>query len=235
MKKFIVLDVETSRANGISVYDLGYIVTDIKGNIYEQQSLFISDIALEEKGNTLVLSDEILKSHFAHKVKDFYFKGVLKGDWQLVTFKEAFNRFNKSIEQFKIKEVYAYNMGFDYRHLQNTSAGLLGHEFFPNNLKIKCIWAFASNTICNNRNYFKWCEANNKITECGNIRTNAETVFGYLNNDPKYVEPHTGLEDCKIELQILQACKKRKRKEDSAIKTDCWRIPNKKYKAWKKK
>lgn len=235
MKKFIVLDVETSRANGVSVYDLGYIVADIQGNIYEQQSLFISDVAIVEKDNTLMLSDEILKSHFARKVKQFYLKGVLKGDWQLVTFKEAFNRFNKSIKQYKVKEIYAYNMGFDFRHLQNTSLGLLGHEFFPNNLMIKCIWAFASSTICLSRNYFKWCEANGKISECGNIRTNAETVFGYLNNNPVYEEPHTGLEDCKIELQILQACKKKKKKENSAIKADCWKIANNKYKAWKKK
>lgn len=234
MKKFIVLDVETSKGKGASVYDLGYIITDSRGKIYEKQSLFILDTAMMKKDNSLELTEEIKKSHYAQKVQKYYLDGIMVNYWQAVTFSEAFERFNKSIETYKIKRVYAYNMAFDFRHLNNTCNELLHCDFFPDNVEIKCIWAYATNTICNNRNYFKWCEENNKVSNKGNVKTNAETVYGYIKNIPMFEEKHTGLEDCYIELEILLACKKKRTKEESTVSASCWRIPNEKYKMWRK-
>jgi hypothetical protein len=56
----------------------------------------------------------------------------------------------------------------------------------------------------------------------GNWKTSAETAYAYLIGEAQFVEEHTGLEDCKIELEIYKACKKQKKLRAHGICTNPW-------------
>ena len=60
------------------------------------------------------------------------------------------------------------------------------------------------NILINTKEYYEYCKANNFITEKGNLKKSAEVVYGYITNNPNYIEEHTALEDSKIEATILQ-------------------------------
>ena len=52
-------------------------------------------------------------------------------------------------------------------------------------------------------NYKNFCETNNFITEKGFYQSTAEVAGRYIMNKTDYIEKHTALEDCKLELNIL--------------------------------
>ena len=49
------------------------------------------------------------------------------------------------------------------------------------------------------------------ISEKGNIRTNAQTIYRYISGDDCFIEAHKGMEDTKIEGEILEWCKQFKK------------------------
>mgnify|MGYP003334756215 FL=1 len=61
------------------------------------------------------------------------------------------------------------------------------------------IWTMAVNTLCKQKTFL----ANAKFTKSGNIITNAETVYNYVNDTEDFVEEHTALSDAIIESEIL--------------------------------
>jgi hypothetical protein len=50
------------------------------------------------------------------------------------------------------------------------------------------------------------------VTEKGNVKTNAETVYAYLTRDANYTEAHHALMDCEIEADILFKARKYRKK-----------------------
>ena len=79
---------------------------------------------------------------------------------------------------------------------------------FFENIEFVDILTIANNFIHNSQEYKKYCKLNNFITEKGNCKTNAEITYKFISGDLDFEERHTGLEDCKIELEILKYCVK---------------------------
>ena len=67
----------------------------------------------------------------------------------------------------------------------------------------------------------------NVINEKGNYITNAERLYHYITKDLDFKEKHTGLEDVRIESQIMARCFKQHKKMSKNIYRACWDIPNK--------
>ena len=219
-KYFMVLDVETanttdSKHNDGLVYDIGFTIMDKKGNIYAERSFCIKEI--------FDWVDLMQSAYYAEK-RPIYYEKMRNKEMEKVTIWEARQRIKKALEYFGITEVYAYNANFDYTTLNNTVRYLSGSGcrwFLPYGTQICDIWHIACQVLGTQKTFQK----ENIRNENGNLLTNAERMYAYMIQDQDFEESHTGLEDAKIESQILARCLRTHKHIDKKINRACWRIP----------
>lgn len=225
-KYYLVLDVETANSTEDAlVYDLGYVVCDKKGNIYEADSFIVSDIFFEE-------ADLMKSAYYATKIPK-YLEGIKARAFNVVTFKQAREQLLNAMKKYKVEAVCAYNANFDYTALNTTQRWLTKSKyrfFLPYGTKVYCIWHMACQLICTQKAYIKFCLENGFVSPSGNIKTSAETVYAYMTNNANYDENHTGLEDVLIETKILAKCFSQHKRMEKNINRFCWRIPQTKAK-----
>lgn len=223
---YLVLDVETANStNDPLVYDLGFAVCDRKGNIYEAESYVVSDIFYKET--------ELMQTAYYHEKLPKYYEGIKEKAFKVINFYTAKKRIADLIEKYNIKAVCAYNASFDTKALNTTQRYLTNSKyryFLPYGTEVYCIWHMACQVICTQKRYIKFCLDNGFISESGNIKTSAETVFAYMTKNEKYEECHTGLQDVLIETQIMAKCFAQHKKMNKKINRLCWRIPQSKAK-----
>lgn len=225
-KYYLVLDVETANSTDDAlVYDLGYVVCDKKGIIYEADSFIVSDIFYKEA--------ELMQSAYYAKKIPMYIEGIKSRAFNVVTFYEARAKLLEAMRRYNVEAVCAYNANFDYTALNTTQRWLTKSKyrfFLPYGTKVYCIWHMACQLICTQKAYIKFCLDNGFVSPSGNIKTNAETVYAYMTKDSGYEENHTGLEDVLIETKILAKCFAQHKKVKKNINRFCWRIPQAKAK-----
>ena len=213
-RKFIVLDCEATqtvktrecRPDAAMVYDLGWIVTDGE-TVFERRSLVISDVFYTKAMDT---------AYYAEKLPQ-YIAGLQIGEWVMTSMARARELFAEDCADYDVREVWAYNCKYDRIALSHTCEVLSNGfccDFFPAGVKVRDIWGAAGSTICATVKYVEWCAANGYVSAKGNPTTNAEIVTRYLTGED-FIEAHTALADCEIELAILMAAKKRKKKMDT--------------------
>lgn len=225
--KILLLDVETANDTRDSlVYDIGFIVADYHNNIYEKKSFIVSDIFIDEY-NPLMTT-----SYYNKKIPQ-YIKGIAEGERKVITFYELRQIILSVMEKYGIKTVGAYNTNFDRNALNTTLRFLTNSKyrwFFPYETEFIDIWNMACQVICSQKKYIKWCLENGFYSNSGNVKTSAEIVYRFLQNELDFEESHTGLEDVLIEYFIFLTCKNKKIKMDCNINRLCWRIPTQKHK-----
>lgn len=223
---FIVVDTET--ANTIEQplpYDIGWVVCDSKGNIYERRSYVVAEIFLGMK-------DLMESAYYAEKIPTYWDnirsgKRIVKGMWDIR--KVMMN----DIKTYKIKNVGAYNMSFDKRALNNLVRYVSKswkRWWFPFGVDYFCIWNMACNSILNRATYINFAEKNGLISASDNIITSAECAYRYITNSIEFIENHTGLEDVEIEVAIMAECYRQHKKLDKKINSACWRVVQRKRK-----
>ena len=233
-KYYLVLDVES--ANTLQqplVYDIGYSVVDKKGNIYYSKSHAITDLFFDEK--KIFNNDELMNSAYYSKKLPQYFEQ--KGKWKFNPFLKVRKDILKIMKEFNINTVCAYNCSFDRNALNTTLRYITKSKlkwFFPYGTEFQCIWNMACQVICTQKRYIEMAIENNWFTKSGNMLTNAEKVWSYLINDKDFEEEHTGLEDVKIEVQIMARCLAQHKPMKTNIYRACWRIPQKKVREVRK-
>jgi hypothetical protein len=223
-KKYVmVLDVETANStddkkhNDGLVYDIGFTIIDKKGNIYAERSFCIKEIF-----------DwiELMNSAYYANKRPIYYNKMKNKEMEKVTIWEARQRIKKALEYFGITEVYAYNAYFDYTTLNNTVRYISGSGcrwFLPYGVEVCDIWHIA----CQILGTQKLFQSENVRNDKGNLITSAERIFAYMEQNPDFEESHTGLEDARIESQILARCLRTHKHIDKRINRACWRIPQK--------
>ena len=221
-KYLMVVDVETTNnimekgaANDGLVYDIGFTITDKKGNIYAKRSFAVKEI--------FEWTDLMNTAYYKQKLP-LYFERLKKGLIEKASIWDIRKRIKKAIEMFDIKEVYAYNASFDYTTLNNTVRYLSGSAcrwFFPYGTQICDIWHIACQVLGTQKT-FQWENVRN---EKGNLITNAERMFAYLSQNEDFEEEHTGLADAIVETQILARCFSSHKSINKNINRACWRIP----------
>lgn len=224
-KKYIMcLDVETAGNIGSpQVYDLGFAVTDKKGNIYERFSFAIEEIF----DNRKLMST----AYYAEKVP-MYLKDIEEGRMIKTSFLNAREVFLKCMDIYRIETISAYNLMFDMRALKNTTEKLFGtgKRFLTKEHKdvdLLCIWSFACEVLYSRPSFIKFIDKHNFYTEKGNPLTSAEIGYRYLKNNPTFTEEHRGLQDVEIECEILAKCIAQKQKHESGILGSPWSIVSK--------
>lgn len=224
---FMVLDIETANSTeqGLA-YDIGFAVADRKGKIYEKRSLMIAEMFYGE-------NDLMQSAYYAKKLPQ-YWEQLLNGEREMVSILTAKRIVARTMEEYGIEDVYAYNAHFDTSNLNWTIRYLTKSKyrwFFPYGTKYHCIWHMACQTILTQKSFLRFAIENELTSASGNISTSAETAYKYISRNADFEESHTGLEDVKIETKILVKCYAQHKKMDTKINRRCWTIPQQKRKA----
>ena len=203
---FAIVDTETTMAD--SVADLGIIICDREGVIYNQCAVLVAG----HYGTHELFHDKAANDIWGYggleKRKAAYAEMLNSGS-RMVASVNAVNRWiNQAIGKYN-PELTAYNLAFDKAKCANTGIELTGFkgEF--------CLWQAAVGNICPKKQFKQFALENhafNKPTQTGNMtmQTNAEIVAGFIQGEFKE-EPHTALEDARdFELPILREILKRK-------------------------
>lgn len=220
---YLVVDVETANfTDDPFVYDFGMAVCDKDGKVYYKKSVVVKDIFYREK--------ELMESaYYAVKIPEYH-EAIKRGISQVMSFYELRRLVHSVMKRYNIYAVCAYNAYFDTTASNKTQRWLTKSKyrfFFPYGTKVYCIWNMACQTICNKKNYYKFCVQNGLVSEKGNISTSAESVYAYLHSNPDFKEEHKGLDDVLIEAEIMAKCFKSHKKMERGINRGCWRIAQK--------
>ena len=214
----IVLDTETCpidkdfygvSAQNMFVYDCGWAVVDKRGNVYKTRSFVNADIFLNEK---LLMNS----AYYADKIPK-YWEDIKNGTRILTNFYNIRKTLLEDIAEYKVKEIFAHNMRFDYGTLNVTQRWLTKSKyryFFPKDVMICDTLKMANDVIAKMPTYKKFCEENGFMTnnKIPRPKTSAEVLYRFITNDIDFVESHTGLEDVMIEKEILAYCYKQHKK-----------------------
>ena len=224
IKYLMGLDTET--ANGIAlendkvdltqslVYDIGWVITDKRGNIYERRSFVIYEIFVGMK-------DVMKSAYYAEKIP-MYWEQIESGDRKLVRFSTMYNIFWEDVKEFGIDTFFAHNALFDVRALNNTIRWIYKSKkrfFFPYNAEIWCTLKMARQVINIQKTYTAWCDKHEYKTKHRppRNRLTAEILYRYITGDVTFEESHTGLEDVLIETKILVHCFRQHKKMEKAV------------------
>lgn len=222
-ERLIVTDVETT--NGLNdplTYDVGLKVIDRKGNEYESFSFVVYDIYAKER-------EKMKSAYYAEKLPNYELK-LKTGERKMVTLYTIKKLIAELMKKHNTNLVYAYNMNFDKRALNNTQRYTTENKFkyfFPYGTDFRCIWNMACQVLMARPSYIKMALKNGWVSEKGNIRTNAECCYRYLTNNVDFKEQHEGIDDVNIEAEILLKCFAQHKKMNSNPYTACWRIVQK--------
>lgn len=230
---YLVIDIES--ANSVDqalTYDIGFAVADKKGQVYESRSYVVSDIFFDEK--KIYHNHELMNSsYYANKLPQYY-DGIQNGSWSVSPLLLIRKEIHSLMKEYNIKTVCAYNCSFDKNALNNSLRYISKSNlrwFFPYGTEFYCIWNMACQTICKQVGYRKFCLENGFYSDSKNMKTSAEIVWAYLTQNADFEESHTGLEDVKIEVQIMAHCFRQHKPMDKGINRLCWRTPQAEFKA----
>lgn len=229
----IILDAETAgevnNHSTLRVYDLGYKVVDSDFNTVATRNFVVGEI---------FYNNQLMNTCYYKNKLPQYKKEIAQGIRTVETFANIRKQFIADCKEYGIKQVWAFNAGFD-RDALNATINFISNdicnEFMPHGIKWCDIAAPACELICKKESYFDFCLRNGYVSDKGNIRTTAETIYRYLTNNTDFVESHTGLKDVEIESEILFTCLKKRKKMSKEITNAAWRIPQKRFKEYKKK
>lgn len=220
----IGIDTETCNGNTVNekldlsdsiVYDIGWIITDKRGHIYERRSFVIYEIFIGMK-------DVMRSAYYAEKIPS-YWKEIKAGDRQLISFYKMREIFLNDLTFYNIKTAFAHNARFDITALNNTIRWITKSKkryFFPyGTVEIWDTLKIARQTYGREKGYRNFCEQNGFMTKhkTPQVRLTAEILFKYISGNYSFIENHTGMEDVLIETEILTACLRKHRKIEKKI------------------
>lgn len=209
---YMVIDTETAtydesiqviRGTNMLVYDLGYAIVDKRGRIYETGSYIVKEIFYDE-------IERMRSCYFADKRSD-YIQDIEYGLHTVINWKDLIFLIQERAKFWGVRAICAYNARFDVGAICRTNKYLSGKYWTPPILKNYPVWdimKMTQDTLYKRPTYQQFCFTHGNITKHKTPRAQvkAETVKRYMENNPTYVECHTGLEDVLIEAEILAKC-----------------------------
>ena len=199
--KILIIDVETTNTlEDPLVYDLGFRVFDLRGNVYEEASLVNRDVFTRQ--------DLMKDAFYADKIPQ-YWREIWNKKRKLVSWREIKWRVWDACLRHNVEIVTAHNARFDYRATHRTQRYITTSQwrwFFPYGVTWWDTLKMARMTFKNNPDYAAWCAERGYILNNGQPRYTAEVVYKYITGNENFQEAHTGLEDVKIEMDIFLYC-----------------------------
>ena len=161
-------------------------------------------IALTKRGEVdridiVVLGNLQLDSAFYGKYKKDYYRDLLRNPATVICYTEdeAKEVFSNWLTANFVSCACAHNSGFDFNKTFVAEC-IDGLEFIDT-------WLAFYDTIGQYAKYNKFCAENGFVTAKGNIQMSAEVCYRFISGNVDFVEEHTALADCEIEMEILRA------------------------------
>ena len=197
MEKIMILDTEV---NDKFVYDLGLIIAEKQENgqflAIEKHQFIVEQIYYNHR---------LFTSQY-YKEKRKKYTSLMKGRKAIVKkFGYITQIVDSIIKRNNIEKVYAYNCNFDKSRINYTCKDFNVKNPFDN-MKWYDLQAIANNLIHLHESYINFAISNNYINSSGYLETTAEITYRFLINDTSFIEEHTSLADCEIELEMLNYC-----------------------------
>lgn len=210
MQKYLGLDTETCNSlttedgkldlSNSLVYDIGWQIFNRKGKVYQSRSYVVAEIFLDKN---------LMQSAYYKEKIPQYWEDIKAGKRILAPFMKIKRQFTADRKHWNCKAVFAHNAFFDYNALNVTLRYLTGSKhryYFPYKLEIWDTLLMARQVLGKNKNYASYCFENNFVTARNKPQMTAEVLYRFLSGDVNFNESHTGLEDVKIESEILKYC-----------------------------
>lgn len=218
-KYMLVLDTETATRDttkgiygtNMLVYDIGGVVVNRKGEIFEQFSFIVKEVFFNHK---------MMENAYYYNKTPQYIIEASEGKRIIASWFEIKEYIYNLMEEYGITEVWAYNAIFDDGTLKRTNKDLGGDwGYFPKGTTVKCIMRLAECSICQQKMYNHFCMNHGYMTNHSNprCRRTAEIVYRYINGTNEFIEDHTALEDSYIEAKILAKCFRQHKKMKPSI------------------
>lgn len=222
----LILDTETvSNNKGFSLY--GNYVFDIGATLCVIED---SNITILENFNYLVeeiyKDEDLMKNYFfgEDRLNSFYKED---NDIEICPWNKIIEHLKKIIEDFEIEDYAAFNITFDMNSIQSTCDKLKTDNPLKDLTKVD-LYNKSCQALADDENYKIFCVENGRVTEKGNIKSDAESVFAYLFNAPSVIESHTALLDAILETKIYQWLLKQEKEQDTFFEdtpnTQAWRL-----------
>lgn len=204
---YITLDTETAMPlDNPLVYDIGFIVHDKQGTIYERHSYIVQEIFFKQ---------EIMATAYYKDKIDSYVDDINNGTRIIKKFNDIRKILLSLYNEYNCKAIISYNARFDYKALNNTTQYLNGYKYYyPKNVEIYDSLKMVNDTLAKRNTYKRFCQENGYLTNHKTPRpqVKAEIVYRYITRDLNFVESHTGHEDCEIEVVIFTKCMQQHKK-----------------------
>lgn len=197
------------------VYDVGWMVTDRRGNVYRKRSFLVMEVFFG-------MYDAMCSAYYLKKVPD-YLDDMRHGLRIALPFSKIREVFLQDMEEFGVETVFAHNARFDLKVLNNTIRYLTNSRcryFFPADTVIWDTLKMARQTIGKQVSYKSWCIDNGFCTSNNAPKFSAEILYRYISGQKDFEESHTGLEDVEIEKAIMAHCIRQHKKMDARLFTN---------------
>lgn len=227
------------------IYDLGWQIVDVKGNVYKRASYLISEI--------FSVPDVFNTAYYASK-RPIYLERLAKEEIQLTDWKRAITELVEDLDA--VEAVGAYNSMFDFKkalpftelyiselyspnyynwyEFQKTRCDEIAEGYKPKNQKefeptvfrfrgkeypLFDLWGLSCEHLLNTPEYKQACYDNDWRSASGKYYpTNAEKAFAFCFGNLDFEEAHTALEDAEIESMLFALItKKTKHKFERGI------------------
>jgi hypothetical protein len=209
MAKYLFMDSETAETNVVDgqldvangqVYDLGLMVIDENGKVYDQISMVNEDVFFR-------MPESMQNAYFADKIPQ-YLVDIRMGKRKIVNSWQMYKIFAEMCRKYEVSAVVAHNAFFDVKVLNSTMRYQTKSRvrwFLPWGMEIIDTLKLARNTFATDPKYVEWCKENGYMTNHATPRPRltAEILYRYITGDNEFVESHTGLEDVQIEADIF--------------------------------
>ena len=204
MKTYLILDTETADLSG-SVYDVGYVIVNRKGEILREYNALVREIFTDGKRMMGAFYASKIFSHYAHMLD--------AGTIHLEPWQEIVAQLNHDIHESGAEVICAYNAGFDFRAMRATHE-MLGYSDYVlgYTMQFLDLWQFACETKLRQTDYIRIAREHGWITAKGNVQTGAEFAYRYITRNYEFAEDHTALSDAKIEAAIFAECMRQKKR-----------------------
>lgn len=161
-------------------------------------------IALTKRGevdriNIIVLGNLQLDNAFYGKFKKDYYRDLLRDPATVICYNESEAKevFTNWLTANNVGCACAHNSGFDFNKTFVADC-IGGLEFIDT-------WQAFFETIGKYTKYNKFCCEHGFVTKSGNIQMTAEVCYRFISGEVEFIEEHTALADCEIEVEILRA------------------------------
>lgn len=216
-----VMVIDTETANCVECplpYDVGYQIVNLEtGEVLTEKSFVVAEIFFDK--------ELMEQAYFADKIPQ-YWKEIKEGKRKVMGIFNVRKAIINDMKKFDVHKVGAYNMGFDKRATNNDIRYISGsflRWFFPYGTEFFCIWNMACTSILDTKDFADFAVKNGFVSEHGNIQTSAEIAYRYITGKTDFEEAHTGLEDVKIEREILLAVLRSGMEYNENPYSACWR------------